>query len=152
MDTDTIEKQRIDASFGSDKAGNNSTVSNVMVCISDDRSSVGAIGHARAVASSFGGKIFLVHVIESPRTGSQPLDPVDWDVRRRKAKSRLAELAREFETLSENIEIKAFEGRPVDQICACASNRPRTLLQCREIRTQEFGMPGTRGTVWSNPM
>jgi len=96
----------------------------LVVCIDDDQKSVGAISHAQAIARALGGEVVLLHVMERPGQGAAPLDPVDWEIRRRLAGQFLAGLARKYRTPDHEIRTEVLEGRAVDQICGHAARHP----------------------------
>ena len=96
----------------------------LVVCIDDDQKSVGAISHAQTIAEALGGEVVLLHVVEVPEKGAAPLDPVDWEIRRRLAGQFLAGLARKYRTPDHEIRTEVLEGRAVDQICGHAARHP----------------------------
>ena len=96
----------------------------LLVCIDDDQTSVGAISHAQTIAEALGGEVVLLHVVEAPEKGAAPLDPVDWEIRRRLAGQLLGSLARRYQTPDHEIRIKVLEGRAIDQICGYAARHP----------------------------
>ena len=93
----------------------------LLVCIDEDQKSVGAIPHAQTIAEALGGNVILLQVVEVQARDVAPLDPVDWEIRRRKASALLDDLARTYETSEQKIQIEVLEGRPIDQICGFAA-------------------------------
>ncbi|WP_296424527.1 universal stress protein [Yoonia sp.] len=96
----------------------------LLVCIDENQLCAGVIPHALTMATAFGGKVVLLHVVESakPRAANH-LDPVDWEIRRREARARLSDLAQHYQTSDSEIEICILEGHATDQICARASEK-----------------------------
>lgn len=110
----------------------------VVVCVDDAAASAKVIPRAKAVASALEADLMLVHVIEPHETGAMPFDPVEWDIRRRKAELHVASLAGEHAGGESEIETKVLEGHLGEQICACVSGRPQdiTALCRRDVDTQ----------------
>ncbi len=96
----------------------------LLVCIDDDQKSVGAISHAQTIAEALGGEVVLLHVLEAPEKRATPLDPVDWEIRRRLAGQLLDGLARRYESPDQEIRTEVLEGRPIDQICRYTALHP----------------------------
>jgi nucleotide-binding universal stress UspA family protein len=116
------------AARASDKqAGAADGASDVLVCIDETDAWKRAIPHARAVASAFGGEVVLVTVIETRENGRSQLDPVDWEIRKRRARTNLQNLAKEYATSECGIKTRTLEGNTIDQLCACASQRPQDI-------------------------
>lgn len=99
----------------------------VRVCLGADLPSTGLIGHAQLVARSLGGDVVLVHVLEAPISDTTPLDPVDWDIQRREARSILEKLAKRVAGSEGGVGTELLEGRLVDQIFACTARKPRDI-------------------------
>ncbi len=102
--------------------------SDVLVCVSDPHASVQAIPHAQAVAHAFQGRVVLLHVIEPPADHAAPVDPVEWDIKRREMTKRLKRLAQKFETPSRAIDVEVLEGRCAEQTVAYVARRPHDIV------------------------
>jgi len=124
----------------------------LLVCIDDDQKSVGAISHAQAIAGALGGGVVLLHVMEAPDKGAGPLDPVDWEIRRRLAGQFLASLARKYRTPDHEIRFMVLEGRAVDQICGYAARHPDDITVFGRSEGVEglFAWRAARGLVDSD--
>lgn len=117
----------------------------VLVCIDETGAWRGSILHAQAVASSFGGKVVLVKVIETPEQGMPQPDPVDWEIQKRMARTKLKNLAKEYSTPECAVEIRTLEGNLIDQMCACASQKPHDI-------TAVSGNGGAKGRTFRHNM
>jgi nucleotide-binding universal stress UspA family protein len=115
-----------------------SNAPDVLVCIGEQMPESGPFSHAQLLAKAMGGKMVLLHVIETPKLEKAPFDPVDWDIQRREAKAALARVARHIETGDDRIETRLLEGRPVEQICAAVSKKLQDI-------TAVFRQPGEPG-------
>jgi len=104
------------------------TAPDVMVFVEGANEPGAVIGHAKAVAKTFGAGLVLVSVIEPPGAEVLATDPVEWAIRRREVAARLAVLAREFETEDCEISAKVLEGQPADQICDCAAQGSHDVI------------------------
>ncbi len=128
-----------DADTGSHRNG-----PKVVVCVDDAAASAKVIPRARAVANSLGADMMLVHVIEPHETGTIPFDPVEWDIRRRKAEMHVATIAGEHAADESNIETKVLEGKFGEQLCACVSGRPEDITAlCRRDSDRQWHSGGT---------
>jgi nucleotide-binding universal stress UspA family protein len=116
----------------------------VVVCVDDVVASAKVIPRAKAVANALGADMMLVHVIEPHETGTMPFDPVEWDIKRRKAEMHVATLASEHATDENAIETKVLEGKFGEQICACVSGRPQDITAlCRRDAQSQWHTGGT---------
>jgi nucleotide-binding universal stress UspA family protein len=116
----------------------------VVVCVDDAAASAKVIPRASAVASSLGAKMMLLHVIEPHETGTIPFDPVEWDIKRRKAELHVARLAGEHGSDESAIETRVLEGKFGEQICACVSGRPQDITAlCRRDSETQWHAGGT---------
>ena len=101
--------------------------SDVLVCVDDTDAWKSTIPHAQAIASSFGGKVVLIKVFERSGSGAPPIDPVDWEIRKRSSRSNLEKLAEDYSTSECEVCIKIVEGNLIDQLCACATQNPQDI-------------------------
>lgn len=97
----------------------------ILVCI--DRSCHGhrVLAHAGAFARAIGGELILLRVLAPYFENDCPLDPIDWEVRRREAGAALAELA---ERGCIEAEIVLSHGYPADEICHQATRCGAELI------------------------
>ena len=99
-----------------------------LVCVDETEACKGAIPHAIAIASSFGGEVILVKVLETRENGSRPLDPVDWEIRKKTARTDLENLVKKYSTPGCAIKIETLEGNLIDQLCARAPQKPQNII------------------------
>lgn len=100
----------------------------VLVYVDETESCKSSIPHAIAVASSFGGKVILVKVLETQENGSMPIDPVDWEIRKQTARTDLENLVKKYSMPECVVKIRTLEGNLIDQLCACASQKPQDII------------------------
>jgi nucleotide-binding universal stress UspA family protein len=101
--------------------------SDVLVCVDDTDAWKSSVPHAQAIAASFGGKVVLIKVFERSGSGAAPIDPVDWEIRKKSSKSDLEKLAENYSTPECEVCIKIVEGNLIDQLCACATQNPQDI-------------------------
>lgn len=104
-----------------------SSAPDVLVCIGNYVPESGPVNHAKMLAYAMGGKVILLHIIETSKLEKALLDPVEWDIQRRDAKSTLANIARQIKDGDDDIEIRLLEGKPVERICAAISEKPQDI-------------------------
>lgn len=112
-------------------ATSNGEASNVLVCVDDDESWKGSVRHAIAVASSFGGSVVLIKVFEPPNGRVNPLDPVDWEIRKRSVRTDLENFAKDHASPECAVTLETLEGDLVDQLCACATRHAGGIVVVR---------------------
>lgn len=127
MSANTAEKPEAEPRAARNQGAPSDEPSNVLVCIDETDAWKASIPHALAVASSFGGEVVLVKVIETPENGTAQLDPVDWEIRIRKARTNLENLAKEYTTPECAVKTRTLEGNMIEQLCACASQKPQDI-------------------------
>jgi nucleotide-binding universal stress UspA family protein len=116
----------------------------VVVCVDDAAASAKVIPRAKAIARALEADLMLVHVIEPHETGAMPFDPVEWDIKRRKAELHIATLAGEHGSGEGEIETRVLEGHLGEQICACVSGRPQDITAlCRRDTDTQWHTGGT---------
>ncbi len=92
--------------------------SDVLLFVDDTTVTESSIRHAQKVASAFGGEVVLVQVLCKPGDGSGPIDPVDWDIRKRQTLNRLGFLIKGTQDARRACSIKLLEGQCISQITA----------------------------------
>lgn len=110
------------ASTHREHAGN-ADRSDVLVFIGPDQKNVAALWHAQMVAQAFGGHVVLLRVMTPPADNGSPIDPVEWDIKKRTALKCLARLAESLDQKEEKVEPHLLEGQLFDQISACVEAR-----------------------------
>lgn len=65
--------------------------------------------HSLAVASGLGRRIKLIEVIDTSTFSDTPVDPVDWDIKKREAQMHLEQLAETYGSVRVPIEIQVLE-------------------------------------------
>jgi len=108
-------------------------ISRVHVCIGTVDGSAYEIGLAKVLARAFSADLAFVHVIEMHEAnGRAPFDPVEWDIKRREAETKISQLAREFADQDAGIHVQIMEGRCAEEICRALSGRPQDIaVLCR---------------------
>jgi len=109
----------------------------LLVCIEDDQRSAGAISHVQTIAQALGGDVVLLHFLEAAEKGGAPLDPVDWEIRRRVANDVLTNLAQKYQTADHAIQVAVLEGRRIDQLCGYAARHPGGITAFGRIEGAE---------------
>ena len=109
----------------------------LLVCIEDDHRSAGAISHVQTIAQALGGDVVLLHFLEAAEKGGAPLDPVDWEIRRRVANDVLTNLAQKYQTADHAIQVAVLEGRRIDQLCGYAARHPGGITAFGRIEGAE---------------
>jgi nucleotide-binding universal stress UspA family protein len=99
----------------------------IVACVDQSRCSRQVIPHGVALASALRAELVLLHVLETDGRTGAPLDPIDWDLWRREADQRVAELAHERSEEVEHIEAAVLEGHAADQICQWAQDHQADL-------------------------
>lgn len=97
--------------------------SDVLFFVDAAQEEISALRHAQKVASAFGGKVVLVHVMSHPPNGNGPVDPVDWDFKKHKTLKKLSGLSRSFDDTGQGCETKLLEGDCIGQISALMDAR-----------------------------
>jgi len=132
MQSHTVKKNQPDDPNPVSSEPGTSDAPKIVVCVDESDSSSKVIPRAQAVANALGAEVMLVHVIEPQGAVSAPFDPVEWDIRRRKARLHVSRLASEHATDGQTIASKVLEGRLAEHICACVSGRPEDIIAlCR---------------------
>jgi nucleotide-binding universal stress UspA family protein len=89
----------------------------VVVCAKTESSTEKVLPHALAISNALGIELKLVHVLESNETLKVPLDPIDWDLRRREAQAFVNELSKQYESKTKKILTQVLQGGMSDKIC-----------------------------------
>jgi nucleotide-binding universal stress UspA family protein len=121
----TSYKTYVNSSISEDQ--NSSKTPNVVVCIGEELPTVDLIKHTRFVAEALGGSVVLVQALVPTFSDKTPHDPVEWEIRKREAKSTLTDLSNSAGGTSGVIKTALLEGSIVDQICAYVSHRPQDI-------------------------
>lgn len=90
--------------------------SDVLVFVGQDQKDVRALRHAQIVARAFGGQVVLLRVMVPPLDGTIPLDPVDWDIKKRTARKCLERLGQALDEDGQKVKTEILEGQYVGQI------------------------------------
>lgn len=118
----------------------------VMVAIDGSDISLQAISHGIAIANALGARLTLAHILEPSERRDSLTDPVEWYLRRQRARGRIEELAQQHASEIEHIETRIEDGRPGEQICRLArENQIDLTVMCMrgEGRTSDLGMGQT---------
>lgn len=100
----------------------------VVACLDTSWLSHKVIPHAAAIAHALHASLTLLHVLEVAPKTDVPLDPFEWDVRRRAAHDYIRRLASERGDGTFHIDTIVVEGQPAEQICLWARNQKVGLI------------------------
>lgn len=92
----------------------------VTACVDASPVSLKVVAHGVTIANALGAKLILMHVLEAEPDRSIPSDPIEWDLRRREARSHVEMLARDRADEVEGIQAHVVQGRAAEQICIWA--------------------------------
>jgi len=95
----------------------------VLVRIQPGVNSVTSILHAKAIAIGLGRYVRLVSIVESEATSEIPVDPVEWDLRKRSLRAQLASLAAQY-----NDKQCRVDYRVVDRLDPGLADSPKKYL------------------------
>lgn len=103
-------------------SGQVTPIGHVLVCLDLSAMSDGALPYARFVASAFGAKITLLHVMPSPPAEREPdrLDALDWEIGKREASQHLSRARTALGVSIEDSDTRLTQGLPAEQIVAAA--------------------------------
>jgi len=107
-------------SLGAEKAQTHpASIREIVACCDGSEFGCGIVPHAQLVAKTLGARLTLLHVLEleSASAGAPP-DPLDWEIRRREARTHLEGLAAPLVELENDIRVELIQGHPAEQICA----------------------------------
>ncbi len=122
----------------------------VMATIDESDLSEQAISHGIAVANALGAKLTIAHVVEPRQRRESLTDPVEWHLRRQRARSRVEGFALQRADEVKHIETRIEEGRPGEQICRLAReiHADLTIMCMRgDGGSSDAGMGQTAQTV-----
>lgn len=100
----------------------------LIVCVDNADNASIAIDRATQVADALGANLLLAHVIEPHKHVLVPFDPVEWNIKRRKAQEYVSELARRHGKSEHPVETKVLEGRCAEQISNCVAGHPEHIV------------------------
>lgn len=120
-------------------AGANNPKPIILACVDRSRHGRRVLAHADALARAMGGKLAVLRVLDTSSGNGPPPDPVDWELRRREARSTLARLA---ERLGVEAELVLAHGRPADEISHEAERRGADSIVIGRFGEDVEGMDG----------
>jgi len=103
-------------------------IHHVVVCIDNSKQAARIIPHGYVMAEALGAPVTLLQVLEAKPTYSVRPDPIEWDLRRQEARSKLRELADEPTSAAEVPDIYLAEGTAVDEIIRFTNRQQNNLL------------------------
>ncbi|MEO1398726.1 MAG: hypothetical protein AAFU56_07670, partial [Pseudomonadota bacterium] len=109
------------------RTSQSSKAPNVTVCIGNELPTAGIIAHAQLISKPLGGSVVLIQVIEPPMDTKTPHDPVDWELRKREAKTGLMELAGNVTAGSDEVLTTLLEGPMIEEVCNFVLQRPQDI-------------------------
>lgn len=121
----------------------------VMVALDESRHSCRAIPYAAAVANALGAELALVHILEPAHGSAAGSDPVEWQLYRKAAQSRLERLARQHSREGLPVSVNIEEGRPDEQVCRLAHDLAVNLTVLCNHREAFEGGQGIGATARS---
>lgn len=114
----------------------------VVVCAETTLSSEKIIPHAMALSNALGTELQLLHVIEPSETLQTPLDPFEWDLRRREAEAFVSELSKQHGSKKRTILTQVLQGRMSDKICSCLAGNDEDIVALCRSDTEQPGHIG----------
>ncbi len=100
----------------------------VVVCVDNSGCATKALRRTLDVADALDANVLLTHVVEPSKQVLVPFDPVEWDIRKREAKSYVDELANRYSDSLRTIETNILEGRCAEQIHEYVSDYPENIV------------------------
>ena len=97
--------------------------SDVLVFLRHDEKDLNALLHAQRVAKAFGGRVSLLRVMAPPNDNAAPVDPVDWDIKKKAALKCLERLAEALDPKEKTVGSLILEGQCIEQIAAFTETR-----------------------------
>lgn len=133
MQSHAVKKNQLNDPNPVSDAPGGADLPKIVVCVDESASSPKVIPYAQAVADALGAEVMLIRVIETQQSASVPFDPVEWDIRRRRAHLHISRLASKHACQGRTIATRILEGRFAEQVCACVSGRPDDITAlCRK--------------------
>lgn len=114
----------------------------VVVFVETSLTTAKIIPHAIALSNALDIDLHLVHVIEPSQNIQTPLDPLEWDLRRREAKAFVSELSKKYESSSKKILTQVLQGRMSDKICSCLVDNDEDIVVLCRSDAEEAGHIG----------
>jgi len=112
----------------------------ILACLDGSELGSGIMPHAHAIARALGGRLTLLHVLETD-THADPPDPLDWEIRQREARAHLGGVAAELGELESEVRAELIQGRAAEQICS--------WVEQHDVDLTVFCSHGARGlTDW----
>jgi nucleotide-binding universal stress UspA family protein len=101
----------------------------VLVCLDLANETEEIIPPAKAIARALGAELAFVHVIKAHGYAEKesPIDPLEWEIKRREAKAHIAQFAEEHADGDEVPATHLLEGRSADKIYAVMATRPQDI-------------------------
>ena len=100
----------------------------VIACIDCSEHAAKVISHAYAIGDALSAPVTLLQVLESNQAQVIRPDPIEWDLRRREARSSLRHLAECSESKLETADIQLAEGQIADEIIRFTNGHQDNLL------------------------
>ena len=116
------------AFFSDHSAAKQAGIRQVVACVDNSENAAQIIPHAYAIAEALGVPVTLLQVLEAKPTQQSRPDPIEWDLRRREARSMLRELANCSESSAEVADIQLAEGLIADEIIRFMNGHRDRLL------------------------
>ena len=140
---DSKEKSTVSLASSKDNNKlNDGQLPKVVVCAKTNSSTQTVIPHALAISNALGIEVQLVHVIEPSQDAQAPLDPVEWDLRRREAKAFVSELSTQHESSKRKILTQVLQGRMSDKISSCLLKNDEDIVALCRSSNDEAGHIG----------
>ena len=121
--------------------------SDVLVFIDDGHVSEASIQHAQNVARALGGTVELLQVLCEPAGSDDPIDPVDWDIKKHQALKRLDSLSKITQDDVAPCRVRLLEGKCFSQIKSLMDLRRNDVAA--SMRTRSEGGWHLSETAWA---
>lgn len=99
----------------------------VVACVGADQQAHAVVLHAAMIARALAVPLRLLRVFETRSASGAPLDPLDWEIRRREAHAQVEALMQEHRHLHQQFESEVLEGHAAEQISFRAQSHPCEL-------------------------
>ena len=95
-------------------------IGHVLVCLDRSPFSEACVPHAVCISRTFGSRLTLLHVLDTPHDGSGhgfPTDAIAWDLSRREASEYLERIKRRaVEECGQRVDVRLEQGHPAEHI------------------------------------
>lgn len=114
----------------------------VVICVETGSSTTKVMPHAFALSNALGIELKLIHVLELSSASQVPLDPFEWDLRRREAEAFVNELSKQYESKERKIVTQVLQGRTDHKICSSLVDNDEDIVALCRSDFEQLGHIG----------